>query len=105
LFVCVVNFPVVPTGKRLVVTYASASYSLSAGGALQDVQIGADGNTNGDYQHLTTSNVGINRIVAGTPITYYVDAGHNPSLFLTGEFIGFGFGADATIAGYLVSVP
>jgi hypothetical protein len=104
---CEAFFPAVPTGKRLVVTYASATYFLSAGGVEQNVFIGADGDLFDDVQYLPApTNIGGNKVVTGAPITYYVDVGHLPSLFLAGNVdTSNRFGAVATIAGYLVSVP
>ncbi|HEY2381334.1 MAG TPA: hypothetical protein VGK48_09155 [Terriglobia bacterium] len=106
-FVCTVNFPAVPAGKRLVVTYASAYYSLASGGAEQNVSIGANGNFFSDFQYLAApSNLGFNRVIVGGPITYYVDAGNMPSLFLGGNQVSTGsLSAEATIAGYLISAP
>ena len=39
LLVCQVSFPAVPSGKRLILTYASADYGLSPGGPFPLVKI------------------------------------------------------------------
>ena len=105
-FYCVVTFPAVPGGKRLVVTNVSAQYSLTAGGSQASVSIGVDGDLFGDLLDLIATPIGGNRFLTSSSITYFVEPGRSPSVFLSGTNVTpLNNSAFVTITGYLVSVP
>jgi len=105
-YFCVVTFPTVPAGKRLVVTNVSAQYSLTSGGSQASVSIGVDNNLFGDILDMLATPIGADRFLASSSITYFVEAGQSPSVFLSGVFVTpLNNSAFATITGYLVSVP
>lgn len=99
-FYCQIAFPPVPAGKRLVVTHASATYSLNAGATEAIVEIG-----NGLFNTMDLPApvaVGNLRYVASSPITYYFEAGETPYIFITGSSVITGNTGHASIVGYLV---
>ena len=107
-FVCTLKFKPVPAGQRLVVTYASAAYSLAPNGTEASVALAIDGDfTSSDapQQFILTVPIGGSRVVGAGPTVFYVEAGHQPSLLLAGNTLATGLTAQATVAGYLVSVP
>lgn len=103
--VCRVTFSTVPTGKRLVVTYASAAFILPA----------ADGRpraTLTDWLEGTVltlpapQNIGSATYIVSSPVTFYVEAGKAPRLRLDGSNIEApAGGATATVVGYLIDAP
>jgi len=104
-FVCSVSFPVVPAGKRLVITYASAHYGLSPNGTLANVQLGVNGNGIDEPQIALPApvRIGFDTYVASAPVTFYAEAGQTPTLELGGQFVQpASLTADASIVGYLV---
>jgi hypothetical protein len=106
-FVCTADFPAVPAGKRLVITYASALYGLTSGGSAPNVALTIDGNIFGTRALLPVPQPdGFNTYIVGSPITFYVDAGHQPTLLLGGQFVSpVSISAQASVSGYLVSAP
>jgi hypothetical protein len=104
---CTVHFPAVPAGKRLVVTYAGAEFTLANGVDRGIVSLAINGNAAGPQITIpvsyVTGNIPLN--VAGTPVTFYVEAGNVPTLLLRGAAVQTGLNAVGGIAGYLVSVP
>ncbi len=99
-FYCQIAFPAVPAGKRLVVTYASATYSMNAGATEAIVEIG-----NGLFSTMDLPapvNVGNNRYLASSPVTYYFEPGETPYIFITGGSVITGNTGHASIIGYLV---
>ncbi len=99
-FYCQIAFPAVPAGKRLVVTYASATYSLNAGATEAIVEIG-----NGLFSTMDLPapvNVGNSRYLASGPVTYYFEAGETPYIFITGSSVITSDTGHASIIGYLV---
>ena len=99
-FFCQIAFPPVPAGKRLVVTHASATYSMNAGASEAIVSIG-----NGLFSTMDLPApvfVGVNRYVASSPITYYFEQGETPYIFITGSSVITGNTGHASIVGYLV---
>jgi hypothetical protein len=110
-FVCTVSFKAVPTGYRLVVTNASALYKLgngNAGGTLPNVSLAINGNFFGTLLMLPApAPIGFNLYVASSPVTFYVEPGDAPTLLLSGQFVTTDGSntAQATIVGYLVSLP
>ena len=99
-FFCQIAFPVVPAGKRLVVTHASGTYSMNAGATQAIVSIGTNiGNT---LDLPAPINVGSDRYVASSPVTYYFEAGETPIIFITGGSVITSNTGHASIIGYLV---
>ena len=99
-FYCQIAFPPVPAGKRLVVTQASATYSMNPGASEAIVSIG-----NGLFSTMDLPapvNVGVNRYVASAAITYYFEQGETPYIFITGSSVITGNTGHASIVGYLV---
>ena len=87
-FVCNVSFPAVPAGKRLVITYASARWALTAGGNGATVSLGVNGNGINQPQILLPAAVlagNVNWVAAG-PVTFYAEAGDVPTMSLQGQF-------------------
>jgi len=107
-FVCTVSFPAVPAGKRLVITYASARWALTAGGSGATAEVGVNGNDLSDPQILLPAAVqsGATNYVAAGPVTFYAEAGDVPTLSLQGQFVQpVSNTAEAAIVGHLVTVP
>jgi hypothetical protein len=105
--VCQVSFPSVPRGKRLVITYASARYSLSSGGTDADVEVGVNGNVSDEPSILLPAPVrtGFDTYVASGPVTFYAEAGDVPTMLLEGVYVQPASNtATASIVGYLVSM-
>ncbi len=102
-FYCQIAFPPVPGGRRLVVTHASATYSMNSGATEAIVSIG-----NGLFSTMDLPapvNVGANRYVASSPITYYFEPGETPYIFITGGSVVTGNTGHASLVGYLVPAP
>ena len=72
-FVCKVSFDPVPAGKRLVITYASAQWALTAGGNNATAAVGINGNGSTDPQILLPAAVlsGFASYVASGPVTFH----------------------------------
>ncbi len=99
-FYCQIAFPPVPAGKRLVVTHASATYSMNAGATEAIVSIG---NSLGSTMDLPApADVGNGRYLASSPITYYFEPGETPLIFITGGSVVTSNTGHASIVGYLV---
>jgi hypothetical protein len=102
-FVCSVNFPAVPAGKRLVVTFASATYGLSPDGTLASVELGINSSFSQPSILLPAHRTGFDTYLASGPVTFYVDGGDTPTMDLQGQFVQpASLTASATIVGYLV---
>ncbi len=99
-FYCQIAFPAVPAGKRLVVTMASATYSMNAGAVEAIVSIGNSLFSTMDLPAAV--GVGFNRYVASSPITYYFEPGETPYIFITGGSVITSNTGHASIVGYLV---
>lgn len=99
-FYCQIAFPAVPAGKRLVVTHASATYSLNANATEAIVSIGANLFDTMDLPAPVP--VGNLRYVASSPLTYYFEAGTTPYIFITGSSVITSNTGHASIVGYLV---
>jgi len=99
-FYCQIAFPPVPAGKRLVVTHASATYSVTQTGTEEIVSIGASLFDTMDLPAAVF--VGTFRYVASSPITYYFEAGQTPYIFITGSSVLTNNTGHASIVGYLV---
>ena len=102
-FYCQVAFPAVPAGKRLVVTHASATYSMNAGADEAIVSIGA--NLFDTMDLPAPLFVGTNRYVASSPVTYYFEPGATPYIFITGSSVITSNTGHASLVGYLVPTP
>ena len=99
-FYCQIAFPAVPGGKRLVVTHVSATYSMNAGATEAVVSIGK---SLFDTMDLPAPvNVGGNRYVASSPITYYFEPGEIPYVFITGSSVVTNNTGHASVIGFLV---
>ena len=102
-FVCEADFPAVPAGKRLVVTFVSATYGLSPGGTLASVELGINGSFSEPSILLPAQRTGFDTYLASGPVTFYVDAGDEPTLELQGQFVQpASLTATASVVGYLV---
>jgi len=90
----------VPAGKRLVVTQASATYSMNAGSTQAIVSLGQNlGNT---MDLPAPINVGTDRYVVSSPVTYYFESGETPYIFVTGFSVITNNTGHASIIGFLV---
>ena len=99
-FYCQIAFPAVPAGKRLVVTHASATYSVTQTGTEEIVSIGA--NLFDTLDLPAAVYVGTFRYVASSPITYYFESGQTPYIFIGGSSVLTNNTGHASIVGYLV---
>ena len=107
-FTCTARFPAVPAGKRLVLTYVSAFYGLSANAAAANVRVGKSGDMDRMLilQAVTANpNVVGAEYTASGPVTFYYEPGDTPTVTLSGQFINFGSPVAVTLVGYLVSLP
>jgi hypothetical protein len=108
-FVCTANFNAVPTGYRLVITHVSAQFKLgngNAGGSGGSVGIGSEADVFGDELQLPApAPIGFNLYLASSPVTFYVEAGRYPSVFMHGQFVTTDNSNSAivTVVGYLIS--
>ncbi len=104
-FSCTVQFDVVPAGKRLEITYVSALFGAPGDGATIVVQSDPSFSSTRLYLPLPQT-YGFHTYVGGSPVTFYVDAGHTPTLILGGFNVSSSStSAEATIVGHYVSVP
>ncbi len=107
LLVCRVEFPAVPPGKRLILTYASAHYGLIPGGLFPSVEI-ADSNSSFGSTRIALpapvreGTAGDTYVAAG-PIKLYVEAGKTPTMLVAGQYVSSTNTANASLVGYLVS--
>ena len=104
-FVCDVNFPAVPTGKRLVVTYVSAQWALTSGGNFATAVVGVNGNGINQPQVILPAAVlsGFSNWVAASPVTFYAEAGDVPTVSVGGQFVQpVSNTAHVSIVGHLV---
>jgi hypothetical protein len=98
---CNVVFPAVPAGKRLVLTYASAAYSLAPGGLAPNVTVS---NGTGDRIYLPLpAGTDFGGVLVSGPVTFYIEAGNQPTMRLAGQFVlPVSRTAQAALVGYLV---
>lgn len=103
-FGCQINFPQVPAGKRLVVTYASAFYTVASGQSGAYVLVGTDLS---NFAHLPPPmQTYPGAYVAAGPVTYYFEPGEIPSVFIgASNGIMTGYTGHAAMVGYLVPAP
>jgi hypothetical protein len=107
-YACTVEFPVVPAGKRLVITYASASFAL-AGGNSTLASVALTTNANDQNQVLLPAPAldGLARFyIAASPVTFYVNAGVRPEMILGGQFMldNGNNSAQVALTGYYVNL-
>jgi hypothetical protein len=110
---CYITFPAVPAGYRLVVTYVSINYVAASSGGLNSCvlyeNIPGSGDApygNAPYQvwlPAPTAN-GQNNYTYSNPLTVYVEAGAQLSMFVGNVLISPDFPLVGTINGYLVNL-
>ncbi len=108
---CVAKFPPIPAGYRLVVTYITGSFqSAEARTGLYAELYGTlplPGSTGNDYvpMILVMNSMGYATggyvYILSTPLSYYLNAGDTPVLFLQN---GFTSQLRASLVGYLVAI-
>jgi hypothetical protein len=106
-FACTIEFPVVPTGKRLVITYASAQFALASGGTLASVALASSANENNQMLLPAPVIDGLGHFyLAGSPVTFFVEAGDRPVMILGGQYMldNGNNGAQVSVTGYLVNL-
>jgi hypothetical protein len=104
-FACELTFTPVPAGKRLVVTHASAIFAGAATNAFAFVELT---DSSGLPAVLLAPAIGTTPglYTAGSPVTFYVDAGKSPVLRLRAVGINtFSGTATAGVVGHLVDAP
>ena len=99
------DFPAVPAGNRLVITYVSALFTLASGGSVPSISLLWNDNVFGVNANLPATSIGLNTYIASGPVTFYVDAGNVPTVLVNGQFLSTSNTAVVTVTGYLVSVP
>jgi hypothetical protein len=106
-YVCTLWFNPVPAGYRLVVTHASVRYRLADNSGEAYTTLGSDGNLASDIVLPVPSFIGNNYYVASSPVTFYVEPGSSPTLFIMGNRVDASgsYSAQASIVGYLVAIP
>jgi len=104
-FYCEVVFPAVPAGKRLEVTYVSALFGAPGGHATIEVRLSSNFFSAHVYLPLPQDS-GFHTYVGSGPLTFFVEAGENPTVVLGGYDLDTSeISADVMIVGHLVSVP
>ena len=107
-YACVIEFPVVPAGKRLVITYASAQFALAgSGNTLASVALTTS--VNDQVQMLLPAPAldGLGRFyISASPVTFYVNAGVHPEMVLGGQFVldNGNNTAQVSLTGYYVNL-
>ena len=106
-FFCVATFSPVPAGKRLVITHFSAGFTLVGPVTEAMASIGADGDVGSTLDvPATLISATFNRYLASSAVTFYVDAGRSPSVFISGQNVTPSSNSvSITLVGYLVPVP
>lgn len=101
---CSGQFSAVPAGKRLVVTWVSAIYTLSTSGLVSYGSL-ARNDMSGVTVFLPPSPVpwAAPEMIINTPTLMYVDAGSSALLSISG--VATVQSATATLVGYYISVP
>ena len=107
-YACTIEFPVVPAGKRLVITYASANFAL-AGGNSTLASVALTTNASDQNQVMLPAPVldGLGRFyIAASPVTFYVNAGAHPEMILGGQFMldNGNNSAQVALTGYYVNL-
>jgi hypothetical protein len=105
-FVCTVDFPAVPAGKLLVVTYAAARYAALAPEVFPNVELREANNVNDAVLLPAPVSIGPGSYIAAGPVSFHVAAGRMPRLALGGIGVGaVSNTALASIVGYLIDAP
>ena len=104
-FFCVITFPPVPAGQRLVITHAAAEFTNGAAGA-GTAYVTGPGGIFGPRMiippgQLTTTN----RTIASGPMTYYIEPGQSPQVIIAGSSIITSNSAFAMLSGYYITLP
>jgi len=106
-FACSVEFPAVPAGKRLVITYVSAQFGLASGGTLASVALTTSSNENNQELLPAPALDGLGRFyICASPVTFYVNAGDHPVVIMGGQYMldNNSNGAQVSVTGYLVTL-
>ena len=104
-FFCVITFPAVPAGMRLVVTHASVEFTNGIGGPGVGYITGPGGIFGPRLiipNSVVTPN---NRTIASGQVSYYVEAGQTPQVIFSGFKVITSNSAFASLVGYLVTLP
>jgi hypothetical protein len=107
-YLCTLWFNPVPAGYRLVVTHVSTRFRLADNSISPYATLGSDGNLSSHQIILPApSSNGDNYYIASSPVTFYVEPGSSPTLFLSGNRVDTSgsYLAQASIEGYLVAIP
>ena len=90
---CILTFPPVPAGERLVVTFVNAALDDGGGSPLM---LGGHGQ---DARYFGTTNSTI--FVVNAPVVAYYDAGETPTLTCSCSSLVL----ESTLSGYYVALP
>ena len=105
-FTCTVNFPAVPAGKRLVLTYVSAAFGTAPNPASASITVSQSANTYLRLPAVTVNPAVVGaRFIASGPVTFYYEPGDVPSVTLSAQTINFGSTDDVSLVGYLIPLP
>ena len=106
---CVATFPAVPVGMRLVVTHVSANYARSAPAEVALVRLGMNANLDFTLDlpvPVQLPDMRFGRFVVSSPVTFFVNSGDAPSVFLMAASSDREDAAiHVVVVGYLVSLP
>jgi hypothetical protein len=100
-----VQFGLIPFQRAIVVvTHASARFRLTDNSSEAYTTLGYDGKLASDIVLPAPSFIGNNYYVVSSPVTFYVEPGSSPTLFLSGSRVhaSGSYLAQASIVGYLV---
>jgi hypothetical protein len=107
-FFCAIQFPVVPEGKRLVITYASAQFALAtASSTVASVSLASNQNEGNQLLLPVPGLDGLGKYyIAASPVTFYVNPGFRPEVLLAGQYIldNGSNTAQVTLSGYYVNL-
>jgi hypothetical protein len=103
---CRINLPAVPAGFRLVINHVSVMFHMAPGGTGAYATLQTNSFGPGTVAFLTASPINATTYLISTPMTYFVEPGETPVIVVQGNDVDrTGYGAEATVSGYLVSIP
>ena len=105
LGLCALSFDVVPAGKRLVVTHASAILHTDPSTGNPLVYAGPAQIPNFSHTLPLPQARGGTRHVSAGPLLFYVEAGSYPYVIVQGSPLTDGASASASLSGYYVALP